>query len=305
MNDLQTLHAALTGDEPSQDVVDRSRHRLQNRINGGRRAFPKRTAWLAVGTGLTVAVAAAAVAISVVPSGSSPDTSTSSQATTKTKTVTGQEILLAAATAAEQAPDSSGTYWHLKVTYQRGGHTEDGYETWTKPNGETWSRSAKSGGKVVSLALVNSHPFDLFGAGMTLEQLRALPTDPAALQAWIAEAITNGAGRTSAGPLKDVPELFEQAKFDSLVSLVSTLPAPPEVRAAAFRALAAYPGVKNLGPVSGGQALELPSGKRFVVDPATGQLTGTSTYVLDGGTVTMADGDSATITGEWTDTLPS
>jgi len=32
MNDLETLRAALIPGEPAQDVVDRSRHRLQNRM---------------------------------------------------------------------------------------------------------------------------------------------------------------------------------------------------------------------------------------------------------------------------------
>ena len=44
MNDLQTLRAALTPDEPDQDVVDRSRHRLQNRIHGGRSSSSHATA---------------------------------------------------------------------------------------------------------------------------------------------------------------------------------------------------------------------------------------------------------------------
>jgi hypothetical protein len=87
--------------------------------------------------------------------------------------------------------------------------------------------------------------------------------------------------------------------------LVSTLPSPPEVRAAAFRALATYPDVQSLGEVPGGQGLLLPGDKRFVVDMATGQVTGASSFVTpDGGTYTVADPDSAKITTEWTDTLP-
>lgn len=309
MNDLQTLRAALTQDEPSRDVVDRSRHRLRNRIQGGRRAMPRRTVWLAAGA--TVTAAAAAVTIVVVPSepaapggGQSASTTEKKTDTGQEKTVTGPEILLAAATAAEQEPAGSGTYWHVTITTDR--PKGDEYEYWTKPNGEWWLRSLKTGGEVMAMALYDPMPFGLVGAELTLEQLRALPTDPEALKAFIATAIENGAGMTSAGPLKDVPELFEQAKFDSLLSLVSTLPAPPAVRATAFRAIATYPGVENLGPVPGGQGLLLPDDVRFVVDPATGRVNGTSRYITsDGGQYTVGEGDTAKIVAEWTDTLPS
>jgi hypothetical protein len=90
-----------------------------------------------------------------------------------------------------------------------------------------------------------------------------------------------------------------------LISLVSTLPAPPEVRAAAFRAIAAYPGVESLGAVPGGQGLRLPEDGRLVVDPSTGLVSGTSVWVSgDGGVVT--DPKSTTrINAEWTDTPPA
>jgi hypothetical protein len=43
--------------------------------------------------------------------------------------------------------------------------------------------------------------------------------------------------------------------FESLDSLLSQLPSPPQVRAAAFRALAALPGVTTLSPAGGGQGV--------------------------------------------------
>lgn len=308
MNDLQTLHAALAKDDPAQDVVDRSRHRLQNRINGGP-ASGKRARWLVVGTGLTVAAAAAAVAVSVVPGApaDSPPKQASTgtkQGSTTTKTVTGQDILLAAATAAEQTPDGTGTYWHVTVTEEGTGQSASGWESWTTATGETWIRSAKSHGQVTRIA-ADPNPFSLFGADLTLDALRDLPTEPAALQAWLTDAIKNGDGRSSAGPFRDNPDLLKRATFDSLLSLVSTVPAPPAVRAAAFRAIAAYPEVKNLGAVPGGQGLLLPGDERLVVDPATGRVNKTSTYVIDGGEYSIPEPGSASITAEWTDTLPS
>jgi hypothetical protein len=105
-----------------------------------------------------------------------------------------------------------------------------------------------------------------------------------------------------------------------LISLVSQLPAPPRVRAAAFRAIAAYPNVKDLGPVRGGQGLQFslsavrpttagrsPGGKdddaRLVIDPVTSQIRETNYFVTpEGGKVTAPDG--ATLVTGWTDVLP-
>ncbi|RSN56226.1 hypothetical protein DMH01_31010 [Amycolatopsis sp. WAC 04182] len=293
MNDLQTLRAALAVDEPSQDVIDRSRHRLQNRIRGGRTS-QRRTGWLIAGAGLTAA-AAAAVAIAVMPAASVDGP--------PVQTVSGQQILLAAATAAERSPEGSGTYWHVKVTEADAAAAASEYEYWIKPDGQSWMRGAKTGGKVMPIKALSATPFSLVAVDLTLEQLRALPTDPDALKAWIAEALERSDARTSAG--KFTASDREQAAFQSLISLVSTLPATPEVRATAFRMIAAYPGVENLGTVPGGQGLVLPTGERLVVDPATGRVNGTSVFVtMDGAVYKVANPAGARINAEWTDTLP-
>jgi len=59
MTDLQTLRTALSTGDPAQDVVDRSRQRLQKRIHGR----PAKRIWVPVGIGMTVTATAAAVAI--------------------------------------------------------------------------------------------------------------------------------------------------------------------------------------------------------------------------------------------------
>ncbi|MEU3769982.1 CU044_5270 family protein [Amycolatopsis keratiniphila] len=287
MNDLQTLRAAMTPDEPSQDVIDRSRHRLQNRIRGGRPSG-RRSGWLIAGAGLATA-AAAAVAIAAMPAAPVDGPAV--------RTVTGQEVLLAAATAAERSPEGAGTYWHVKVT------GADEYEYWIKPDGQSWMRGAKTGGKVMPLRALSATPFSLVAVDLTLEQLRALPTDPGELKAWIAAALERSDARTSTGELTASDR--EQAGFQSLISLVSTLPATPGVRATALRAIAEYPGVENLGTVPGGQGLRLPTGERLVVDPATGRVNGTSIFVaMDGAVHKVADPAGARIDAEWTDTLP-
>lgn len=304
MNDLRTLQAALTPDEPSQDVVDRSRHRLQNRMRGSS-AARKRTVWWTAGIGLTAAAAAAVVVVvtvSTMPAAPADRAPATAVAEPPTTTVGGQEILLAAAVAAERSPEETGTYWHVRVA--EGASASNTYEYWVKPDGQSWTRGAKTNGAVVALGASRSKPFSLVAVDLTLDQLRALPADPAALKAWIAQALTHSDARTSAGPLTASDR--EQATFQSLISLVSTLPAPPQVRAAAFRAIASYPGVHSLGEVPGGQGLSLPdNGGRLVVDPTTGRVNRTSVYVtMDGALYGVADTAGAQITAEWTNTLP-
>ncbi|NBH05918.1 hypothetical protein GTY80_22020, partial [Amycolatopsis sp. SID8362] len=64
MNDLETLRTALLPGEPPQDVVDRSRHQLQNHVLAGRR---RRVRPLAIGAGLVAAAAAAAIVVATLP----------------------------------------------------------------------------------------------------------------------------------------------------------------------------------------------------------------------------------------------
>jgi hypothetical protein len=311
-DDMQTLRAALQPDDPSQDVVDRSRHRLRNRIGG--LTTRKRNRWLAVGSGVTVTAAAAAVAIAMVPSAptDSPLAPPPSRGTTGTsapaRPMTAQQVLLAAATAAADHPDSSGTYWYVKeITEEDTDRPADVYETWTTQNGAQWWRGFKSSGQLVANPFRIRNPFSLPAATMTLEQLRALPADATRLKAAIIQAIRRDDVRTSAGPIKDDPKMLASFTFDSFISLVSTLPAPPAVRATAFRAIAGYPGVKNLGQVPGGNGLRLPDGERLVVDPETGRVNGTSVIVtMDGAEhYPGVEGGTIRIDARWTDTLPS
>ncbi|KOX34186.1 hypothetical protein ADK67_04345 [Saccharothrix sp. NRRL B-16348] len=300
MDDLQTLRAALTADEPSQDVVDRSRHRLQHRMLGGR-ASRKRTGWVTAGIGLTVAAAAAAVAFSTLP-GAPADGITADDATTSpsARAASGPEVLLAAATAAQGSPEESGAYWYVAVTFP----DERVDEYWIKrDDGGGWFRGVKTRGEAIPLRVHRPKPFSLVAVDLTLDELRALPTDPEALRTWIAEALEHSDAKTSAGPFTAADR--ERATFESLIALVSTVPAPPEVRAAAFRAIASYPEVESVGAVPGGQGLVLPGGRRLVVDPATGRVNGTSVFVtMDGAVYSVADPAGARIDAEWTDTMP-
>ncbi|MEU4518560.1 CU044_5270 family protein [Amycolatopsis sp. NPDC024027] len=288
MNDLQTLRAALAPREVPQDVVDRSRHRLQNRMLAAPR---RRVRPYALGAGLVASAAAAAVVVATVPGTPAP----APQPQAVAPVVTGQQVLLAAATVAERAPAGTGKYWHVKTASDK-----LTYEDWYTADGHMFFRGAKSGGKVIALGLSSLR---LAATEVTFEQLRTLPPDPAALRDWLVNAIAHSGARTSAGPL--TAEDRERELLLSMVSLVSTLPAPPAVRAAAFRSIAAYPGVRDLGPVPGGRGFLLPGDYRLVVDPATARINHTSMFVTADGAIYGASGpQGAEVSAEWTDSLP-
>ncbi|GIF70293.1 hypothetical protein Ais01nite_83280 [Asanoa ishikariensis] len=298
MNDVREELARLLP-RPTERDLPSDRHRqlqelLMNHMSTSdrpRRFTRRRLVFLA--TGLAMAVAVAAVA-ATRPEGAS----------------SGERILLAAATTAERTPEGTGAYWHLKVVSSGDGTTWVS-DLWTARDGRTWNRyrtsetaSATPGtepGQVIELTPAN--PYSLGGAKVTLEQLRALPTEPAALRTRIDELIAAADVRTSAGILTE--DQRKRAVFESLVSLVSQLPAPPAVRAAAFRAFATYPNVESTGQ---GLLISFFPGEppaRLVIDPTTARVVRTNVIVLpDGGLMSAAEGAAFDLTAEWTDQPP-
>lgn len=294
-------------------VMNHIQQDLRPAARGPRRS-PRRLAYL------TSALAAGAVVAVAVGVGGLGDAGT--PVISRDNGSTGHQILLAAATTAEKTPEGTGAYWYVKVasTDSRNGESWQ-EETWTARNGRTWSRShwqnpaagsanptafpeRESDGKVIEVPQPN--PFSLGGAKVTIEQLQALPTEPAALKARIAELIDNSDIRTSAGKLTAAQQQY--SVFQGLVSLVSLLPAPPKVRAAALRVIASYPNVTSLGAVDGGQGLLISflttEPARLVIDPTTGQLRRTNVLVPTFGGTMTSDGGTFAVEAKWTDTLP-
>ncbi|GAA4637582.1 CU044_5270 family protein [Actinoallomurus vinaceus] len=292
-----------------------------------RRTRKRRPVFLAAALTAVAGATAAAVVISTGDSGK-PTGGPGGHATGRTTaSLSAQQVLLAAASTAERTPGGSGTYWYVKtVTNEGTGKAPFQWETWTRRDGQEWFRGEKSGGKVVKI--VQPTPFRLGGADVSFAQIEKLPATPNGLKARIADIVKHGDVRTSAGRLN--AEDQRDAVFSGLVSLVSALPATPKVRAAAFRAIATYPNVKNLGAVSGGQALGITSSHpappprpaarpprpaarggqagsapdRLVVDPATGRVHETNFFVTPDGAEAFVPG-GATIVAEWTKVLPN
>lgn len=281
MNDLETLRAALLPEDPAQDVADRSRHRLQNHVLHGRR---KRVRPFAIGAGVVAAAAAAAVVVVTLPGTPAPP-APSPQAVAPVDP--GRQVLLAAATVAEHTQVGTGKYWHTTTKVGK-----ESWEYWTTTGGQEWYRTARTHGKAVLAS--RPRPIRLTGDDdVTLSRILALPADPAALRDWLEDGLTrNGLPANQR----------DTAVLQSLIDLVSTVPSPPAVRAAAFRAIAAYPGVHS---APGSPGVQLPGGGRLVVDPATGQVDGSSVFLgPDGKPARNSAGDTYAVSGEWTDDLP-
>jgi hypothetical protein len=272
MDDLRMLGALLAKPDPSGDVVERGREQLTKAIHGPVRQHKavrhRRAVWLTGGLGLAAAVTA--VAVGVASGAAGPTARRGSVPAAGSGTATAQpsarQILLAAASTAQAQP--AGTYWHVKLAIldytpepaPKGVVVNNTEEDWVARDGRFWNTEPQScpgppgtvvfeagGGDIPELALPDGY--------LTYDQAARLPADPAGLRAWLARH-----GQTGDLIVTDLTNLLWEA-------------VPPGVRAAAFRALAALPGAKNLGPVKGGQSLLIPLAEvpwmKLVVDPKT------------------------------------
>ncbi|MFD0687855.1 CU044_5270 family protein [Actinomadura fibrosa] len=284
MDELTMLGTALAGPEPSPDTVDRGRHRLQNTMRGGPARKARGRRWIAAGAGLTAVAGAAAVAAVVVSDPSAPEQG-------KEQVLSGQQVMLAAATTAEAQPVTVGTYWHTKTVSQLGKVT-DVSETWIRRDGRTWISAAPG-----LVSPVEKRPL-ISGTSLDIKGVQQLPTDPGRLKA--ALLARSRAARTE--PQITAVNLLQQ--------VIAETPAPPKVRAAAYRALAALPHVANLGRTAGGYRLKIS------YMGAGGHVDGTETIVVDTksarlrvegwagfGDGGLPVGPSQTTSG-WTDRIP-
>ncbi|MEV4018270.1 CU044_5270 family protein [Nonomuraea angiospora] len=306
MNELEMISKMLNKPDPSDTVVREGRRRLQNaQAQPRRRSF----VWLTGGMGLAAA-AAAAVAVVVATSGTPVAVTTGSpsgrphSASAAPAQLSSTQILLAAASTAQTRSDS-GTYWHVKTDYSvRAGEKTlptKSSESWARRDGQAWVPSDE--GDTVYEAK-GSKTFALADNHVSFSQIEQLPTDPEALKAWIADKVDNGDGDAD-------PAAREWFVANSLVSLLGDLPAPPKVRAAAFRALATIPIVKSIGTMKdslgrAGDGLEISDlgvDLKVIIDPETSLVLGSSYRSGKGGKI-YKEGTTTVRVSEWTDTLP-
>lgn len=286
MDELELLGATLTKPDPSAETVDRRRHQLQNAMREPVRRRRSRRPVIAIG--VAAATGAAAVAI-VVTGGESPD-STSRDGTAVVQ-MSGPQVLLAAATVAETKPAASGTYWHVKKAAPSSGDHQT-VETWTTADGRRWIRF--DGGTLRKVP--GRQPVTVRGTDLGIAEIAKLPTSAAGLKATLLKSRTT--------EQKHAQITKETNLLLLLTDLLSDVPAPPKVRAAALRALATLPHVKNLGKVPGGQSLLFAGdggGTKLVVNPKTSEVNAEGYADINGKQESMG---GITSTSRWTDELP-
>ncbi|WP_327003669.1 CU044_5270 family protein [Dactylosporangium sp. NBC_01737] len=190
----------------------------------------------------------------------------------------GQALGAVPLTAADEAAwkaDGSPTQW-----------TENG-PPGTKPIVRTTSPGPRTvrplpGGELLMIA----------GQRVTTADLAALPTDPAALQAWLTARLRQGGGT----------EREDLALFYAGRDLVAELPVSAAVRSAAYRMLADLQGVDFLGVVQdrhgrSGMAVAFTrrgdggwGQQRLIVDPGTGRALAQESWFFGSGGAPAATG---------------
>lgn len=296
--------------------------------------------------GLALATAAAVAALVITDTmpqkpGSAPSATSGS----------GSQILLAAASHVEQQPAGSSTYWYVeehigslhKVPgkhYTVAARTEHRYWTAAAKN-KQWSQSLDLGARPATKAdeaawKADGSPtsWNLEGETLTyagkgeiqhdapggtgdivpmgdipLRVLATLPTDEQALRKRLFTLVDKDYNAPK--------EILDGIVVDTAVRLATTLPSTPALRAAAYRLLAAEPGVRSLGDVKDhtgrtGYAVALPSPHgpveiRLIFDKSTGMPLGTETVATRSGDgVSKGDlQDYTTITSmKWTEDAP-
>ncbi len=212
---------------------------------------------------------------------------------------TGRQILLAAATSvAHQQP---GRYWHIVISEAETnipanvpGSANDTDNQWIARDGIFWSSppcKAGLGGKIV-MRYGGGVSFGIGNPRKTIPSwtynlVQHWPTSPTALKARIASYSTN-----------------KTLELQALIALELVVPAPPGVRAAAYRAIATFPGVQDRGAVKGAHAVFIPTQDGgpllLVLDPATG-LIHTEKWLE----ATGPEGSWNVLLAQWTNHLPT
>jgi len=224
---------------------------------------------------------------------------------------TARQILFAAAAAvARQHP---ARYWHFFInsptidagTPNNGTPSNFASDQWDARDGNSWisPQPCRTGTQMPSgTTVVNGSEapgYSGFGLGnprttppWTYDLVQHWPASPAALKATIA---------TYANANEKGTPARQGAEIDALLALQLLVPAPPQVRAAAYRALATFPGVHAQGGAPGGQILVFPDDPgptTVVIDPATG-LIRSQTWANGYG-----QAPETVLAAEWTNRLP-
>ncbi|MEV6152820.1 hypothetical protein AB0L53_20965 [Nonomuraea sp. NPDC052129] len=261
-----------------------------------------------------------------------------------------------AATARTVTTPAKGTYWHTRTLLrstlpQQFGRGANRYrvevrrieEIWTSTDGKAWvgrrslgarpksaadekawrrdgspsrlSRPAGDGpvtldtkadkGQVIPPR--GSNPFELAEQQLSYEEVQKLPADPSGLKAWLTKAV-----RVAKAPEDAVDNNVALA----LLTLLRDLPAPKEVRAAAYQALLTMPDVRSQGTAK--DALGRAGAKLSIFHDRARQKVKTEVIVNTNEMVSLAERLTTELNGRpsadftstmlqvgWTDAAPS
>ncbi|MEV5894224.1 hypothetical protein [Nonomuraea fuscirosea] len=217
------------------------------------------------------------------------------------------------------APD--GRAWHggrllgtlPKTAADRKAWQRDGSPSkWSESlDGKTVKLSTKPGRGSVSPALKGHDQFEFAGQRLTYDEVQRLPADPAQLKAWLMKA-------GQVGREMDLAAWVEE----TLPMLLHDIPAPKQVRAAAYQALLSLPGARvdgeaedELGRSGAALVIDRPGGKakrapstrvRMIVDTGRMVLLAQDRLGTSGGKASAEWSYRKTlIEVGWTDTPPA
>ena len=312
MNDLKILRDAWGQPGPPSPAAHRAARAAllawpADTAQPARPSRRRRARWVAGGLGLAAAATAAAVALA----GTTVPTAPGGRAAVN---LSARQILLTAAASAAARPAASGKYWYVKMLIT-GSQEVD--QIWTDHHGQTWIREGT--GNPVSKADPTMGFWPLGDTHITLKQIQRIPTTPAAFRAWLSRLNIGNINKADAAAGKHLRLSIEQAGPYiglPLADFLYLVPASPQVRAAAFRVLATFPGIKRAGTVDGAPALLLPTGGftvvrngkshpgvtylKLVLDPSTSRVVSVIYPAFGGG----IKGITTVITAKWTNHRP-
>jgi hypothetical protein len=242
--------------------------------------FRRRVVLSAVGAGAVAAILL--VALAVQPHETAAPTHPHVARPVQSDSPARAVLLAAAASAAGQTSDTgTGRYW-FSVTQVFDAGTNGypsatlGLDDWVarSPNDPSWFILGKS--PLAQAGSGSSDPyhtrFDVLDRFLTFAELQQLPTDPAALEAYLLAIPPDH---------PNLPEVPVSERLFTACLELAEVPAQPAVRAAAFRLLSGLPDLTALGRVPDplgriGVGISNASfgnpGQELIIDPVTGSL---------------------------------
>ena len=351
MNEIQALQDLLAKPPATQAVRDEGRHRLQRLMRGKPAPSWSRTLWPVGALGVTAAAAAGLIVLVGTGSPAVHNAAPNSPPPAPAP-MSANEVLLSAATTVGGQPStgrywristsgSLGSFdtgrgykieQRMKRTLWLSGSPSGtswavtqflGYRPQTPADVAAWKADGSPTSWKLPMCRLKKCPDNAFSntdqpvsaerlgkAGVvgslgnypiTLAQIRKLPSDPAKLKAEIARRLPGAHGT-----------FLDTVTFEDGIELIMELPVSSPVRAAAYRMMAALPGVRALGEFTDplgrkGQAITMGADgstktkHRLIIDPATGMPLTWEQYQTRNGQVVMDD--TVSVAG-WTNSHP-